>query len=91
MNGMMTNDMMASGMMNPMMSGFGLFMGLLWLLLFAALVVGVFFFVRWLLSEPGRKALRDDRALEIARTRFAKGELDADEFKAIKQALEAER
>ena len=85
------NGMMMNGMMTPMMGGFVIVMGLIWLLLFAALVVGVFFLVRWLLSGPGRKVLRGDRALEIARTRFAKGELDADEFKAIKQTLEAER
>ena len=80
--------MMGNGMMNPMMGGFGFLMGLLWLLLFAALV-GIFL-VRWLLSDSGQKTLRRDRALEVARTRLAKGEISPDEFKTVKQTLEAD-
>ncbi len=85
MNGMMTN-----GMMNPMMNGFGFFMGLLGLLLFVALVVGGVFLVRWLLSDSGQQTPGRDRALEVARTRLAKGEISADEFEMIKQTLLAE-
>ncbi len=84
MNGMMTE------MMNPMMSGFGCFMGVFGLLLFAALIVGVFFLVRWLLSDSGRQAVRGDHALEVARTRFAQGELSSDEFESLKRTLGAD-
>ncbi len=84
MNGMMTE------MMNPMMNGFGCFMGVLGLLLFVALVVGGVFLVRWLLSDSGRQTVRDDHALEVARTRFAQGELNSDEFEALKRTLGAD-
>lgn len=84
------NDMMTTDMMNPMMNGFGFFMGLLGLLLFVALVVGGIFLVRGPLGGSGRQMLRGDRALEVVRTRLAKGEISADEFKTIKQTLEAE-
>ena len=84
------DGMMGNSMMNPMMGGFSFFIGLLWLLLFAALVVGGIVLVRWLLSDSGRKTLRRDRALEVARTRLAKGEISPDEFKTVKQTLEAD-
>lgn len=82
MNGMMTDDMM-----NPMMSGFGCFMGVLGLLFFVALVVGGVFLV---LNGSGRRTVRDDHALEVARTRFAQGELNSDEFEALKRTLGAD-
>ncbi len=81
MNGMMTE------MMNPMMSGFGCFMGVFGLLLFVALVAGGVFLV---LNGSGRRAVRDDHALEVARTRFAQGELNSDEFEALKRTLGAD-
>ena len=85
MNGM---GMMTNGM-SMMMSGFGFLMTFLWLVFFAALVGGVFFLVRQLPNSSG-KTLRNDRALDTARARFAKGELSADEFREIKQTLEAD-
>lgn len=78
-----------NGMGMMMMSSCGFLMMFLWLVFFAALVGGVFFLVRQLPSSSG-KTLHDDRALDMARARFATGELSADEFREIKQTLEAD-
>jgi putative membrane protein len=63
--------------------GFGmmLIMLLFWILVIAGLVVGV----RWLLGLG--KDRRFDSALEILRERYAKGEINKDEFEAKKRDL----
>jgi len=63
--------------------GMGLFMLLVWGLLIVGLVLGI----RWLLSQ-GRDA-RSDSALEILRQRYARGEIDREEFETKKRDLGA--
>lgn len=58
-----------------------LMMLVLWGLLIAALVVGL----RWLIGQ-GRPTSRDE-ALEILRQRYARGEIDKQEFDARKRDL----
>lgn len=71
--------------MHPMwgMWGIGmlLFMLVFWGLVLAAVVVGI----RWLLQQ-GRPA-RADTALDILRERYARGEIDREEFMARKRDL----
>ena len=74
--------------MHPMgwmggMWGIGMmFMMLLfWVLIIAAIVFGV----RWLISEG--KERRGDSALEILRQRYARGEINKEEFYAKKKDL----
>jgi putative membrane protein len=72
--------------MHPMMGGFWgvgmMFMMLLfWVLIIAAIVFGV----RWLVSEG--KERRSDSALEILRQRYARGEINKEEFEAKKRDL----
>jgi putative membrane protein len=74
--------------MHPMgwmggMWGIGMmFMMLLfWILVIAALVLGV----RWLMSD--QKERRSDSAMEILRQRFARGEINKEEFDAKKKDL----
>jgi putative membrane protein len=50
-------------------------------LVIAALVLGI----RWLISEG--KAPRSDSALEILRQRYARGEINKEEFETKKQEL----
>jgi len=67
--------------------GMGLFMLLVWGLVIVGLVLGI----RWLLSQgrdQGRDA-RSDSALEILRQRYARGEIDREEFEAKKRDLGA--
>lgn len=79
--------------------GFG-FGGLLALLGFALLVVGVVVLIAWALGQithgipvahvQGQPPAADD-AVDVLRGRFARGEMTADEFIAAKQTLEAQR
>ena len=68
--------------------GMGLFTLLVWGLVIVSLVLGI----RWLLSQgrdaQGRDA-RSDPALEILRQRYARGEIDREEFEAKKRDLGA--
>ncbi len=76
----MMEQMMDSGWM-PMM-GFGmLFMALFWV----ALIVGGVLMVKWLMGQGG--ASLGDSALEILRKRYARGEINKEEFEERKRDL----
>jgi len=67
-----------------MMWGYGSF-GFLWMALFW---VGVILLVVWAVRRPDDDTTRSrGRALEILEERYARGELDADEFTARRQQL----
>lgn len=67
-----------------MMWGFGGF-GFLWMALFW---IGVILLVVWAVRQPEKMNHGSHRsALEILEERFARGELDADEFTARRQQL----
>lgn len=71
---------------HPMMWGawgFGMMimMILFWALIIVAVVVGI----RWLVGQG--KEPRSDSALEILRQRYARGEINKDEFEARKRDL----
>jgi len=69
--------------MGPMMGWAWL---LVWLLFLAVLVVGIVFLVRSLTDRDDRSA---SRAMGILEERFARGEIDRDEFDERKRALES--
>jgi putative membrane protein len=72
--------------MHPMMWGaWGFGMMLMMVLFWALLIVGVVFLVRWLLGQS--KESRTDSALEILRQRYARGEINKDEFESKKRDL----
>jgi putative membrane protein len=61
-------------------------MGLFWV----ALIVAVIFLVRWLLlstGSRGREPLREESPLEILKRRYARGEIDKQEFEEKKKDL----
>ncbi len=77
---------------HPMMWGWGWGMGMmLMMLVFWGLIIGgLVVLVRWLTGQGGAGgggAGRADRALEILRERYARGEIDREEFESRKRDL----
>jgi len=77
------------GMMHPMWGWWGfwgvgmlLFMFLFWALVVVAIVLGI----RWLVRQ-GRPEISDS-ALEILRQRYARGEINREEFEAKRKDLQ---
>jgi putative membrane protein len=79
------NGMMASGWMLAMM----VINALIGLAFVVLLIVGVVVAIRWLSRSgtgPGDRPA-SDRALAIARDRYARGEINRDEFERLRQDL----
>ncbi len=53
-------------------------------------IVGIFFLVKWLMEQgrgKGKMATGEDSALEILNKRYAKGEIDKEEYEQKKKDL----
>lgn len=81
--------------MGPGMMGWGYGMGWFWLFMmiafWIAVIAGIIFLIRWIAksSGPGRGESRaEDSALEILKKRYAKGEINKEEFEEKKRDLE---
>jgi len=80
--------MMPGWMMSGWGMGYGLFgwliMFLFWLLIIAAVVLGV----RWFMNEGKLKGLRKKATpLDILKKRYASGETDKEEFETMRREL----
>lgn len=80
---------MGPGMMGGWGMGWfgGIFMMLFWVLIIIALV----FFIRWLVrtgDSKSDKGIGQSRALEILKERYARGEIDTEEFEQRRRLLE---
>lgn len=65
----------------------GIFMMLFWVLIIIALV----FFVRWLIrsgDNESDRGINRSRALEILKERYARGEIDTEEFEQRRRLIE---
>jgi len=72
--------------MHPMMWGaWGLGMMLMMLLFWGLMIGGLVLAIRWLLDQ--RKNTRAVTALEILKRRYAEGEIEKEEFEAMRQDL----
>jgi putative membrane protein len=72
--------------MHPMMWGaWGLGMMFMTFLFWALLIVGMVLLARWLLGQA--RDTRTDSALEILRQRYARGEINKEEFETKKKDL----
>ena len=68
--------------------GYGIFGGLLMMILFWGIVIALIVFaVRWFSDNRGAGRTRRD-AIDILRERFASGEIDEEEFDRRRKALE---
>jgi putative membrane protein len=80
--------------MGPGMMGWGYGMGWFGMIIMAAfwiaVIVGIVFLIRWLVLSTraeGHKAHHEDSALEILKKRYARGEIDKEEFEEKKKDL----
>jgi putative membrane protein len=74
--------------MHPMWwmgSAWGIAMMFMMLLFWILVIAGLVFAVRWLISE--RKERRSDSAMKILRQRYARGEINKEEFETKKRDL----
>jgi putative membrane protein len=71
--------------MGWMWGAWGIGMMLLMLAFWGLVIVGLVLGIRWLVSQG--KESRSDSALEILRQRYARGEINKDEFEAKKRDL----
>lgn len=72
-------------------AGWWMFLGPLWMILvFGALIAGIVLLVRWLGSPHGGGSSQapNNRALDILKERFARGEIDKEEFEERRRLLE---
>ncbi len=71
--------------MHPMWGVWGLGMMLMMLVFWGVVIAGIVLGIRWLVSQ-GRQP-SSDTALAILRQRYARGEIDKEEFEAKKRDL----
>jgi putative membrane protein len=71
--------------MSWMWGGWGLAMMIMMLVLWAAVIVGIVLAIRWLGGQGGR--VTSDRAVDILRERYARGEIDKEEFETKRRDL----
>jgi putative membrane protein len=68
-----------------MMNGWGMGFGfILWLIIFAAIIAGVVWFVR---SQPVRDGQGRSTALDVLEERYARGEIPREEYLQIKRDI----
>ena len=76
----------------PGMMGWGYGMGWLWIIIniafWIAIIVGIIFLVKWLATSSKQQAKSEDSAVEILRKRYARGEINREEFEERKRDLE---
>ena len=80
------------GMGSGMMGGYGMgwFGGIVMIVFWILILVGIIFLIKWLIQSIGRdKATGSsgNRSLEILKERYAKGEIDKQEFESKKKDL----
>lgn len=93
--GILGGGMMGWGMMGPGMMGWGGYSYSPWwgvlMLLFSALVIGgIVLIILWLVrrTPSGTAGADADRALQILRERYARGEITQEQYDQMRRALE---
>lgn len=83
--------MMPGGMMGAMGNwgmGYGFFGWLIMLLFWVAIITGIVLLVRWLIDQGKLKGRQtEESALDILKKRYARGEIDREQFENMKREL----
>lgn len=80
---------MGPGMMN-WGYGAGWLMGIINIVFWVAVIIGVIYLIKWLSSsskQKGQEGKSGDMALDILRERYAKGDISKEEFEEKKKVL----
>ena len=86
-------QMGGQGMMGPGMMNWGYGMGWGWsiimMVFWIAVIVGIIFLIRWIALSTDRRheTSAGDSAMEILRNRYARGEINKEEFEEKKKDL----
>ncbi len=76
---------MGSGMMGGW--GMGWFGGILMVILSALIIIGVVYLVKWVVNSTRTDTTSPPRALDILKERYARGEIEKEEFEEKKRDL----
>jgi len=79
---------MGPGMMNWGYGGW--FMSIINIIFWVAVIIGIFYLIKFLSSsakQSGQETKKSDSALDILRERYAKGEINKEEFEEKKKIL----
>jgi putative membrane protein len=68
-------------------SGYGLFGWLMMLLFWILIIVGTVLIIRWLVEQAKSPGSGSETAPDIAKRRYAKGEITKEQFEAMKRDL----
>jgi putative membrane protein len=70
--------------------GMGWFGGIIMIAFWIAVIMGIVFLIRWLVISTrtsGQRTYHEDSALEILKRRYARGEINKEEFEEKKRDL----
>ena len=73
-----------------MMGEWGWFGGILMVIFWIAVIIGIIFLIRWLVQSTGsggHGARSEESAMDILKKRYARGEIDKKEFEQKKKDL----
>lgn len=76
------------GMMN-WWHGFGWGMPVMFFIFWIAVIVGIIFLIRWLSASVGSKVTETESAIDIIKKRYARGEINKEEFEEKLKDLES--
>lgn len=79
--------MMGGGMMGGGMLGMGFGGILIWIVIIAAIAIGVYFIVKSQRSNDNRDGERSETPLHTAKRRYARGDITKEEYEQIRRDL----
>jgi len=71
-----------------MMHNYGIWGGIMMFVFWIAIIVGVVFLIKWIISQNQTNERKDENPLDILKRRYAKGEITKEEFEEVKRDLE---